>query len=124
MVFKIKVELYKTSVHFLIGENDEFAEKYVERITDGDFTNGIPIDDTTYEARCLLRDDGLCVVRLAKEAPISTVTHELAHVAFHILRWVGMYHHDASEEAYCYLLEYLLKKYDKKLKKILRSENK
>ena len=56
-----------------------------------------------------------CVVRFKKD-PILTphlVAHELLHAVFHIHRYAGITPSEATEEAYGYMLGYLVKEFYK-----------
>lgn len=117
MRFRIDVPIYKTNVHFLIGEADEVCRDYVKRKTRGHWKEGVPLDEGA-RARVLLHESRLSFVRIQGEdlADIPVITHELLHVVFHILGGVDITHAFESEEAYTYLLEYLLDQYIRKVK--------
>lgn len=120
MKFRIDVPIYKTGVHFLIGETDEVCREYVRKKTHGHWKEGVPLDEGA-RARVLLHESRLSFVRIQEEdlADIPVIAHELAHCAFFILREVGIspiiYE---NEESFCYLLEFLLTKFQEKVKKI------
>src|SRR5690606_17573700 len=117
MKFRVEVPIYKTGVYFMIGETDEAATNYILQKTSGDWKDGLPLDPGV-RARVLLHESRLSFVRIQQEdmTHIPCVSHEIMHVVFHILRGVGMSHTFESEEAYCYLFEYLLGQYMKKVK--------
>lgn len=117
MLFRIDVPIYKTGVYFIIDETDEVCREYVKRKTRGHWKEGVPLDEGA-RARVLLHESRLSFVRIQGEdlADIPVITHELLHVVFHILGGVDITHAFESEEAYTYLLEYLLDQYIKKVK--------
>lgn len=124
MLFKVHIPIYKTDVHFLIGETDEVCREYVRKKTHGHWKEGVPLDEGT-RARVLLHESRLSFVRIQGDdlANIPVITHELLHVVFHILGGVNITHALESEEAYTYLLEYLLDQYIKKVKINLAVKN-
>src|SRR5690606_31224201 len=117
MKFRIDVPIYKTGVYFLTGESDEAVTAYVQRKTYGHWKDGIPLDEGV-RARVLLHESRLSFVRITQDdiAYIPCISHEIMHTVFHILGGVNMTHVFESEEAYTYLLEYLLDQYIKKVK--------
>lgn len=124
MVFKIDIPIYKTSAHFIIGESDEVCREYVRKKTYGQWKDGVPLDDNAL-ARVLLHESRLMFVRLQDAEDIPCITHEIIHCAMFTLREVGISPIIfENEEALCYLTEYILKKFQDKVKKILRSEKK
>lgn len=114
MIFKIHVDIYKTDVHVIIDETDEASMKYLKKVAGSD-TEFI-IMRSQAEAVTVRHECGLCFVRLRKDYLISTVAHEMLHCVFYILNGKGMEYNDGSEEAYTYLLEYLMYCFDKKTK--------
>lgn len=124
MLFRIDVPIYKTGVYFIIDETDEVCREYVRKKTYGHWKDGVPLDNNA-QARVLLHESRLMFVRLQDADDIPCVTHELIHCAMFTLREVGIAPIVfENEEALCYLTEFLLTKFQEKVKKILRSEKK
>lgn len=110
---KIELELYTSNIRVVISKNIidtiKFDDnlKYIKeedvRDSDGYITNICEDDDTYVSTYCLLKldiDDGVLV-------------HEAFHLACKIQERIGSYLHEASEENYAYLIEYIYKKLKK-----------
>lgn len=116
MKFKIPVEIYRTEVHVIYNESDEDALKYYSKFG-GDFKSGVILGDHT-EARCICDSSGIVFVRFKENPEHSTVAHEFLHATFFILNDRGLSLEAGSEEAYAYLLGYLLDKFYSKINKL------
>jgi len=124
MKFRVEVPIYKTSVYFLIGESEEDVTAYVKKKTYVHCKDGIPLNEGA-RARVLLHESRLSFVRLQQDdiMAIPCIAHECLHVTSFILDGVGIKYSFESEEAFAYLLEYLLDQYIKKVKINLAVKN-
>lgn len=107
--FKIPVPLYRTSVHVLIGVSEKETKKYYKKLG-GEKPEYCEMGETT-EALTVCDRSGLVFILLSEKACHSIVAHEMLHATFYILDSRGIKLNDSSEEAFTYLLGYLMKEY-------------
>lgn len=105
----IPIDLYKRGLLIFIGDKnecvkllkrDKISEESVKQVKEFDMTG------TTAVTFCI---DGDVLIYMENKKPIEVLVHELSHVAFMVLRIVGI-DPTQSEEAYAYLLGYLYEK--------------
>lgn len=117
MIFKIPVDVYRTVVFVMVDVTDEQARALCKR--EGVLLENLKgMDLPDWAAGVTLCDDTtrLAFVRLQSDSPPEVVAHEFLHAAFWLLHSTGMLLDASSEEAYCYLLSYLIEEYHKKIK--------
>lgn len=108
--FTIKIPIYKTYVVICIGVSDEVLRKEI-----GDFDFPINRNDIAL-ATSYLNKNGKSVIDFPEDLSNECVAHELLHVCFHIMQWIGFPLSDDGTEPYCYLMEYLTKEFYKNYK--------
>lgn len=107
--FKIPVDIYRTNVHVMIGLSKDESIRYYKKYG-GDYEHALSANDNT-EARCICDKSGLVFIVLKEDYTQDVVVHELLHAVFYILSTRGLSLEDASEEAYTYLMGYLMKQF-------------
>lgn len=101
LIHKINVPIYNSDVIIIVGDGQE-AQEYMSSMNNG--------CDFSFESdKC----DGICFtlfkrsyIWLRDDVSFQTLTHELCHCVFGIMRDVGL--DVTDEEAFCYLIHYLL----------------
>jgi hypothetical protein len=115
MIFKISIDIYKTHVWCYVGITDEEAiEHYRRRV--GPKDSECLVLDNGVEARCIIHKNGSFFCRFQENPTVGTVTHELLHVVMETLRHRGLTPVWESEEAYTYLISYLITEFYRKSK--------
>ena len=116
MIFKIQIPIYKSSIWVYVGESTESIMKHANKTygksTPDDFFD---LDDET-DARVLVYKGCPRAVIFKGDVTPSIVSHEMLHVTCSLLNSRGLGFSEDSEEAFCYLLEYLVKEFYKKVK--------
>lgn len=109
---KIIIPIYDKSVHICIADNVKKANKVIkkkelnEKFEDGDLSAkaivslGFEDENKNYGAIVVFTPEGLTH---------GTIAHETYHITNALLKSTGLKRCDASEEAYSYLQEYLVK---------------
>jgi len=122
----IHCDVYKHGVVIFIGDCTslrEWVKKVYKDAQSEELVNDIEKNCTEEEyfredisARCYFSESGHFIVHLPKfsfeynPSEISNLSHELLHATFLILDFIGMeYRYQGNNEAYTYLLEFLLK---------------
>lgn len=107
-----KVDVYETKVVIVIANTASEILDHVEDTTDLDLDDAK--DD--FEASLIAENDGEIIVGYVKDKiTYGTIAHECYHICCRMLRRRSI----RDEEAYAYLLDYLVEKSCQKLKKWL-----
>jgi hypothetical protein len=128
--FRIDVDMYSYGMWVCIGTPAE-AVGFINRKL------GLPNRDTpsykemqfdTLGGKLIAYKDCVPVMWLPKvpddSHEVASLTHELLHVTFRIMDWVGCELDESSEEAYCYLHSFLVMKFYEKLSAIVGKKKK
>lgn len=111
--FKIENETWRAVILVSAGEPKEPAQKYFHKKLEHDFGEGNPFSEAT---SFLLGDDKSVAIWFRDLDPTAgTIAHEALHATKHILEKSGIYLTDETEEAYCYLLGWVVRKITEKL---------
>lgn len=120
--FEIQLELYH--IQLLICINEPVDE--IERILDDSGIEkteySMMLDDfekSNYSARTRQFTCGKIMIRFCdlelNPRGHSIISHEIFHVVSLSLEWVGIQHNEYTEEAYAYLLGWMVKEFYEKL---------
>lgn len=108
---KLSIPIYNHDVLISVDEtDDELYEQVKHSFKSRDEFDSQWINFETANARTILHDiDGYCIIRFKKE-PLkhSTIAHEAFHATYFILDRVGIELSGDSEEAFAYLLAYIV----------------
>lgn len=113
MIFKIPIPIYKTHVWIYLDEDTDSCRRHYRRNVGLENIDALDFDDTT-EARVIFHTSGCCFIRFRKDPSAATVAHEFLHVTIEVLRYRGLALVHESEEAYTYLLAYLVQEFYKR----------
>lgn len=107
--FEIRVSVYKTDIHVIIGGSNSERRKLMRAKGYTDlYTEQLLVRITDHDATAVERQSG-DITLFFNESPkkdnfwLSILTHETLHAACFILRRVGVPLSEESEEAYAYL---------------------
>ena len=110
----IQVPIYKKAVLLYCGSERELLKTVRRDLgeeVEEEVRNGLG-EEERYEGITLMTSTNDVIVHLPEKPKnnkgISTLTHELFHASSFILEGAGIPHTNDTEEAYAYLLEYLV----------------
>lgn len=113
--FIIPLVLYPFDIMFSIGQTDEELEKILKRaLPPGtewpDKLFNIP---SKIHARTCMTDKGNTIIRFMKVTYLENgvIAHEIFHAVSNIMKILQMPLHNKNEEAYAYLLGYIVKQF-------------
>lgn len=128
--FNIDLVVYPVTIHFFIGHNDgEFRSELINTISsncleDLDKDPAIlSFDDLAIDGRTIATTQAnIILVRLRRHIGSPTdhgvVAHEVFHAVAYCLHRCGLtFKINKSDEAYAYLMSYIIEQFYKKLKK-------
>ena len=124
MFFKVTIGLYDANIFVSVGQNHENLLLSLKKNYLKISKNIFPIGNHT-KARVIHFDDGSNLIELPKanfNSPdfFESLSHEILHVAFDILNTRGFVLSRDSEEAYTYLMGFLVKEIMKKIDKQIK----
>jgi hypothetical protein len=106
-MFKIvPIDIYSTDILVSVGQSDDELlerlglEPEVFEELFGDFNKCV--------ARTSMHDDGWIIIRLKDLNDVGVIAHEVFHSVCYLMRRVGIKHSFNSEEAFAYLIQYIL----------------
>jgi hypothetical protein len=104
--------LYGRDVTLLYGTRDEINRR-LRRILPGDPAhNDLSVASRgkwiLWENREGYLRDLICIVRSSPARELSALAHEVLHHTGNTLRHAGIEHTEATEEAYCYYLQWII----------------
>lgn len=121
----IKIPLYRVNIRFHISDSDEERRKSYKSWFQAPFDKDGEILPKESAARLLASTNACSFVMLRPEFKISDLVHESLHCTFEVARYVGLKHNYESEEAFTYLLGYIIDEFYKKYALLKRKfENK
>ena len=114
MIKSIEVIPFKHHVVFFINESWESIDKYLDE--NEEFIANIDKVQRLYfsvmegfsAAVTAFSENGNCYVFLRDLERIAVIAHEIIHVVYHILNFVGIEHSRETDEVYAYTTEYIL----------------
>jgi len=116
--FTMDTALYPYTIVVAVGHNDkELEEKVLKKYPIG--YKGY-FDYPVCKARATLFDTRIILIRFRylQSVDNGTIAHELFHATDYVLNGIGVvYDRDSSDEAYTYLLNYLVDQFYAKVKK-------
>ena len=112
MYKRIDIPIYEKWIHLCSFKTIKKANSFLNRkgleanFKDGDFDAGaiVSMDFSNPKYGAIL------VFVEGEEITYGTIAHESHHIVDNLLKYIGMKKTDASDEAYTYLQEYLVKK--------------
>lgn len=108
MIYTIKVDVWRFEVIVLTGMTQKEAFSYLELEKEPEVEHATGLTIVNLPAN---KKEGLhCVAAWFEQEfpPVNLVTHEIFHVAYYILDFRGLGLSRASEEAFAYLIDYLI----------------
>lgn len=109
MVNKITFDTYPVTLYVFVGESDKDILAYIESNNLNDYEDLLPPLEDNEEARfCYEEGSSSIYLKLRDITKPEIIAHESLHAAAYILRHVGVRFTKASEEAYAYLLQYIV----------------
>jgi hypothetical protein len=114
MNIDIKIPLYRTEIRFNISDNDADRKKSYKNWFGVKFDKKEDILPEESAGRVIASTAAWSFVMLRPDFKISDLVHESLHCTFEIARYVGLKHNSESEEAFTYLLTYIIDEFYKK----------
>lgn len=120
--FIIDLHIYPFTIMFSIGETDEELQLILNGIEElSGLTNLIKdhLDLGDDYGLCYQAPKGSCIIRLQKTNRTpkwkATLSHEILHAVHRIFHKIGLELVEGSQEAYCYLLGYIIEEFYTKI---------
>jgi hypothetical protein len=106
----ISIEIYCRDVVVSIGQsNKQLFKELKHKMTKSEFDYLFSDwDDNIAKGRTIFHDSGFTVIRLKDFSDYGLIAHECFHAVCFIFNKIGMPLTKESDEAYAYLLQYLV----------------
>ncbi len=121
--FDIDIPIFNHGVMVSVDEEDDVLRKRLLKWKnkDEELDKLMRMEDTVRGRACFLDSTHQSVIRLRtspnKYGYLGTIAHEVFHIVDYILQGIGMKHKlYTSDEAYAYLIGYLMEEITRKLK--------
>lgn len=108
MIKKITFDTYPIQLYVFINENDEDILAYMDKEDIPELVEDILDLEESDEALFAYKDTSRIAIRLRSLNKPEYITHEAFHATCYIMRYVGIRLSKSSEEAYAYLLQYIV----------------
>ena len=122
MIFKIEIPVYNSFIWVYVEESTESILKHVKKIYGRNAPDDLFDLDEYTDARVVIYNGCPRAVIFKGDVTPPIVSHEMLHVVCSLLNNRGLRFSEDSEEAFCYLLGYLVKEFYKKIKINLEDE--
>ena len=101
----IWIELYETNIYWVKCSWTEY-KKLVKKV----FDENVKEKESGGKFEVYIKEgQDICVIWLPYKAPVSVIAHECFHAVYYILMKRGLWLTDSSDEAYAFLLQFLVK---------------
>lgn len=107
MIKQVTFDTYPVKLHVFINESDEDILSYLEKHNIPELVEDIFLDESD-EASFIYNDSPNIAIRLRDLSKPEIISHEAFHATVYIMRYIGTRFSKASEEAYAYLLQYIV----------------
>ena len=117
MIKDVHAAIWKSHVNYFIGEKPADVEKYIRDVYDLGREDECTAEYLDKVELCYHNEiggvcgftDGMdCFIYVRSKNRVKELVHESNHAVFHILDKCGLTLSYETQEAYCYLLEYLI----------------
>jgi hypothetical protein len=118
MNFLIPYVIYPFEVKVFIKEPKVRVLKDLEKyLTDEDYIDIVgKLEDEDYDARAIMTDGGYTILLFKDKPSAGTIAHECFHAITFLFKRLGITLTEGSDEAWAYLLEYLVDQINIKIK--------
>jgi hypothetical protein len=123
-LFSITLDIYKIDILVAINYSDrKLLKAFDPNMKKEEFDEHYDgFKEPTVRARWCVSNGGWHVLRFKEVPSPGELAHECFHAVSYILRNISINLNDTSEEAYAYLLEYLIEKITGVIKKSIKSQ--
>lgn len=108
MIKKITFDTYPIQLYIFINETDEDISAYMDKEDLPELLEDILDLEEGDEALFAYKDTSRIAIRLRSLNKPEYIAHEALHATAYIMRYVGIRFTKSSEEAYAYLLQYII----------------
>jgi hypothetical protein len=110
MIKKITFDTYPVILHVFVGCTPEEIQIYLDQNNCTNYKDIFNLSDNDEAIFAYEKNSNEIYLRFREIEYPSIVAHEAFHVTAHIMRYVGIRLSRNSEEAYAYLLQYIMDK--------------
>lgn len=109
MIKKVTFDTYPIILYIFIGCSDEDILAYIGKENIEQLTKDLmDFDDNDEALFAYHQGDPHIAIRLRNVSKPEIIAHEALHATAYIMRYVGIKFSKTSEEAYAYLLQYIV----------------